>query len=51
MNATDAAYRAALGLPAYGPLPKTLGTVAAGASTSRRRLAARNNTKRSAPPR
>lgn len=51
MNAADAAYRAALGLPEYGQLPKTIGTVAAGASLSRRRSAAKNNTKRSAPPR
>lgn len=51
MNAADAAYRAALGIPEGGPLPKTLGTVAPGASPSRRRQAAKNNAKRSAPPR
>lgn len=51
MNAADAAYREALGLSDREPLPKTLGTVAAGASPSRRRQAARYNNKRSAPPR
>lgn len=51
MNAADAAYREALGVPVCGPLPKTIGTVAPGASQSRRRAADRNRSKVSAPPR
>jgi hypothetical protein len=51
VKAADVAYREALGLPAYGPLPKTIGTVAPGASASRRRAADRNRNKISAPPR